>query len=148
MSASAPRPDPVMARLIADASHVWGRHYPGVPLCAVMLVGMLAGGEPVRLPVPVPSSWDYVAPARRSEDDPADEPAVSGPAAGPPRAFNSTERKILDALAARPDGGPPFSGPELARQAGYSFNGRFRETLARLVREGHVVNGGRGYSLP
>jgi hypothetical protein len=35
----------------------------------------------------------------------------------------------------------------LAERAGYSFNGRFRETLAALVRRGVIINDRPGYRL-
>src|SRR2546423_485800 len=54
---------------------------------------------------------------------------------------------ILEAVAGY-DGAEPLTGEKLAALAGYEYVGRFRAELARLVKDGRLVNGRPGYSLP
>lgn len=53
-----------------------------------------------------------------------------------------------DILQAAHEAGRKLTAEELADAAGYEPSGRFRERLARLVRQGHLVNRRPGYSYP
>jgi hypothetical protein len=55
------------------------------------------------------------------------------------------ETNVIDALSAATG---PLTGPQLAARAGYSMSGRFRATLAKMVRDGLVENCHPGYRLP
>jgi hypothetical protein len=73
---------------------------------------------------------------------PGHEPAKS-PTPIPPERLLQLEAAIVEALA----GGVTLTGEEIARKANYAYSGRFKEALARLVRDGRIKNHRPGYSL-
>lgn len=80
------------------------------------------------------------------------EQRVRVPAAPPRAAFvpaddglDDTDRDIVEAAT---EAGVRLSADELAAKSGYDLNGRFRERLAWLVRQGLLVNRRPGYECP
>jgi hypothetical protein len=115
-------PDRDWQQLLA-AVHAYGaRHLPSY-VSAELRYRISGCEKPAVIPLPVPCG------------------------AAAPADVGTEEQAILKALE-RCDPNDPPTGEQLANLAGYSFTGRFRETLAELVRQGTIVNHRPGYTLP
>lgn len=68
---------------------------------------------------------------------------VSGTPAAPAEGVSDYDQAILDALRSEPQ-----TARRLARRAGRTFNGYFRQRVSRLVDEGRIRRTARGLSRP
>jgi len=62
---------------------------------------------------------------------------------GDPGPADVMEQSIVDVLTGAES---LLTGEEVALKAGYSFSGRFKQALARLVKHGWIINRRPGYS--